>query len=87
MKAKIVRSKQGVSKGYGFVSFMDPYDAADAMRTLNGERAVHCRPRARRVCMCVFGRVCVCLCVYVAVCLSARASNCGGGASRQIHRE
>ena len=36
-KAKVVREKHGQkSKGYGFVSFADPFDAAKAMREMNG---------------------------------------------------
>ena len=36
-KAKIVRNKKSrKSKGFGFVSFSDPFDAAKAMREMNG---------------------------------------------------
>ncbi|KDO28829.1 hypothetical protein SPRG_20032 [Saprolegnia parasitica CBS 223.65] len=36
--AKVVRDKlTHKSKGYGFVSFLDPFDAAKAMREMNGK--------------------------------------------------
>mmetsp|Transcript_7728 Transcript_7728/g.7927 ORF Transcript_7728/g.7927 Transcript_7728/m.7927 type:complete len:250 (+) Transcript_7728:77-826(+) len=38
VKAKIVREGYNLkSKGYGFVSFMDPFDAAKAIREMNGK--------------------------------------------------
>jgi hypothetical protein len=37
-KAKVVRnSHTGKSKGYGFISFSDPYDFAKALREMNGK--------------------------------------------------
>jgi len=37
-KAKIVKDKfTGKSKGFGFVSFLDPFDAAKAMREMNSK--------------------------------------------------
>ena len=37
-KAKVVRDKfTGKTKGFGFVSFIDPFDAAKAMREMNGK--------------------------------------------------
>lgn len=37
-KAKVVRDpKSGKSKGYGFLSFMDPFDCGNALRDMNGK--------------------------------------------------
>lgn len=37
-KAKVVRDKHtNKSKGFGFVSFIDPFDCAKAMREMNGK--------------------------------------------------
>uniref|UniRef100_A0A7S3JN71 RRM domain-containing protein n=1 Tax=Aureoumbra lagunensis TaxID=44058 RepID=A0A7S3JN71_9STRA len=37
-KAKVIREKfSNKSKGYGFVSFLDPYDCAKALREMNGK--------------------------------------------------
>ena len=36
-KVKIVRDKfTGKAKGFGFVSFLDPFDAAKCLREMNG---------------------------------------------------
>lgn len=38
VRAKVVRNKHSnKSKGYGFVSFMDPFDCAKALREMNGK--------------------------------------------------
>jgi len=37
-KARVIRDKKtSKTKGYGFVSFMDPYDCATAIREMNGK--------------------------------------------------
>ena len=37
-KARVIRDKHSQkSKGYGFVSFTDPYDCAKALREMNGK--------------------------------------------------
>ncbi len=37
-KAKVLREKQtGKSRGYGFVSFLDPFEGLKAMREMNGK--------------------------------------------------
>jgi len=37
-KAKVIRNKRSQkSKGYGFVSFLDPFDCAAALREVNGK--------------------------------------------------
>jgi RNA recognition motif-containing protein len=37
-KAKVVRDKfTGKSKGFGFVSFQDPFDCAKCLREMNGK--------------------------------------------------
>jgi hypothetical protein len=42
-KAKVVRDKWSrKSKGFGFVSFLDPLDAAAALREMNGPFLVPC---------------------------------------------
>lgn len=38
VRAKVIRNKHSnKSKGYGFVSFMDPFDCAKALREMNGK--------------------------------------------------
>jgi RNA recognition motif-containing protein len=37
-KAKVLREKQtGKSRGYGFVSFLDPFEGLKALREMNGK--------------------------------------------------
>lgn len=35
--ARVVRDKQGKTKGFGFLSFLDPFDCVKAMREMNGK--------------------------------------------------
>lgn len=38
VRAKVIRNKHtNKSKGYGFISFMDPFDCAKALREMNGK--------------------------------------------------